>query len=218
MIITRKKPLEELLNALEGFNKLFLVGCGECSTVCQTGGETELEDMKQVLEENGKTVVGAYVARSACHILEVKRDLRQFKDKAKEADAFIGMSCGAGVQTLAEILKKPVFTSNDTMFLGNIKRFGQFSEFCSLCGNCILNETGGICPVTRCPKGLLNGPCGGMNKGKCEVDSDNDCVWVAIYNRMKETGRLDKLKESQAPKDYSTARGPRTHKIDPRKI
>jgi len=218
MIITRKKPTEELLRVLDKYKKLFLVGCGECSTVCQTGGEVELAEFKKTLEEHGKKVVATLVARSACHILEVKRDLRKFKKEVAEADAFVGMSCGAGVQTLSEILKKPVFVSNDSMFLGNIKRFGQFQEFCSLCGNCILNETGGICPVTRCPKGLLNGPCGGMNKGKCEVDNDKECVWVTIYNRMKETGRLDELMKPQKPKDYSTTVSPSDLKIEPRKI
>ncbi len=218
MIITRKKPLDDIMRSLEQYKKLFLVGCGECSTVCQTGGQVELEELKKSLEEVGKEVVGMLVARSACHILEVKKDLRQFKEEVKEADAFLGMSCGAGVQTLSEILKKPVFTTNDSLFLGNIQRFGQFNEFCSLCGNCVLNETGGICPVTRCPKGLLNGPCGGVNNGKCEVDNDRECVWVTIYNKLEQTGRLDILKKSIKPKDYSSSKGPRKLKIEPRKI
>lgn len=113
------------------------------------------------------------------------------------------MACGAGIQTVSELKKIPVVAALDTLFLGNVKRFGQFEERCSLCGECILNKTGGICPVTSCAKGLLNGPCGGMHDGKCEIDPERDCAWVKIYERLEELGQLETFEEIFAPKDYS---------------
>ena len=159
-------------------------------------------------------VTGSMIGESACHILNMKRELRKHKAEVEAAQALLVMSCGAGIQTFSEVLDKPVYTANDSLFLGNIQRFGHFSEHCSLCGSCIVNETGGICPVTNCPKGLLNGPCGGVNKGKCELDSERDCAWVKIYNRLKALGQLDKLRKLQSPKDYCPAEKPRSRVIE----
>jgi hypothetical protein len=119
------------------------------------------------------------------------------------------MSCGAGTQSAVEIFpEKPVFPANDSLFLGNMTRFQMFDERCSLCGESVLDMTGGICPVTACPKGLLNGPCGGTDNGKCEVSPDIDCAWVRIYDRMKKTDQLEDFKEVLKPKDWSAGRKP----------
>ena len=141
----------------------------------------------------------------------MKRQLRQHKEAVEQAQALLVFSCGAGVQSFSQVLEKPVYAGNDSLFLGNIQRFGNFIEHCSICGECLLNETGGICPVTNCPKGLLNGPCGGMDKGKCETDPERECVWVRIYKRLEKLGQLDKMKQALPPKNY--ARAARPHKL-----
>jgi len=218
MIISRPKPWAEIEAVLEGIGKVFLVGCGECAAVCMSGGEEEVQAAKARLEAGGRQVTGWFVADAACHILDMKRRLRQHKAEVEAAEALLVLSCGAGVQSFAEILPaKPVFAANDTLFLGNVQRFGNFAEHCSLCGACILNATGGICPVTNCPKGLLNGPCGGVNQGKCELDPERECAWVRIYERMRRLGRLDELHRIQPPKDYAQANKPRTYLVERKK-
>ena len=210
MIVSRQKPFNEVLDCLKGIERVFIVGCGECATVCLTGGEEQVAEMIKKLQEAGKQVTGSFVAESACHMLDMKRMLRQHKDAVAQAQAIVTMACGAGAQSVANTMDdKPVFTANDTMFLGNVQRFGNFVEHCSMCGSCIINQTGGICPVTNCSKGLLNGPCGGVNQGKCEVGEDRDCAWVKIYNRLKALNRLDEFKKIQAMKDFSSAEKPR---------
>lgn len=211
MIITKQKPWPEIMKALVGVQKVFLVGCGECATTCMTGGEENVLDVKGKLEAEGKEVVGYFIGDSDCHIADMKLQLRKNKEAADKADAILVLSCGAGVQSFSEASDKPVYAANDTMFLGNIQRFGNFIEHCSLCGDCVLNETGGICPVTNCPKGLLNGPCGGMDKGHCEIDAERECAWVAIYNRLEKLGQLDKMKQTLPAKDFS--KGKRPHSL-----
>jgi len=217
MIISKQKPWEEILQCLDGVQKVFLVGCGECATTCQTGGEPEILEIKAKLESEEKEVTGYFIGHSDCHILDMKRELKLNKEAVERADALLVFSCGAGVQSFSEILDKPVYAGNDSLFLGNIQRFGNFIEHCSICGECIINETGGICPVTNCPKGLLNGPCGGMDRGKCETDPERDCVWVKIYNRLEKLGQLDKMKQSIAPKNHAKANRPHALVVDRKK-
>lgn len=156
------------------------------------------------LNEKGIKTVGYVVIDEPCHIPLTKKELRAHKEAIGESDAVIVSACGAGVQSVTEALPDtPVYSGVDTLFLGNINRNGDFTEKCSMCGKCELNNTAGLCPVTRCPKGLLNGPCGGMEDGRCEVNSDQPCIWVEIYDRSKKEGRLEELKEIIPPKDYS---------------
>ncbi len=164
--------------------------------------------MKKDLEASGKQVVGYRIVEAACHLLETKKELRDAREEIEQADAILSLGCGAGTQTLVSFIEKPVFAAVDTLFLGSIERWGRFSEVCSQCGDCILNQTGGICPVTRCPKGLLNGPCGGVNKGKCEIDPEKECVWVEIYNILKRQGRLNEFKKIILPRDNSKIQRP----------
>jgi ferredoxin len=209
MIITKKRDLKDLMENIRNYKSFFLLGCSECATLCGTGGEPELKAMKEALESEGKTVTGTLLPKTGCQTLGTKIELKKDKDACAAADAIIVMSCGAGTQSAVEIFPdKPVFPANDSMFLGNMTRFQMFDERCSLCGKCVLDKTGGICPVTACPKGLLNGPCGGTNEGKCEVSSDIDCAWVRIYERMKKTNQLDDFKKTLSPKDWSAGRKP----------
>ena len=212
MIITEKKDQKQLLETIKDYNSFFLIGCSECASLCGTGGEPELKDMKELLESEGKKVTGTFVAKTGCQVLGTKVELKKnFKDEVNDAECILVMSCGAGTQSAVDLYKnKPVYPTNDSLFLGNMTRLQMFDERCSLCGECILDKTGGICPVTTCPKGLLNGPCGGTNEGKCEVSSDIECAWTRIYNRLKDINRLDDMKKMTEPKNWSAHKRPMT--------
>ena len=212
MIITEQKPFDEIKQMLENFQKIFIIGCGECATLCQTGGEDQVKEMAKKLGEIGKTVLGTVVPETTCDRRILRRDLREFKSALENADAILVMACGNGTQTVADFTGKIVIPALNTLFLGETERIGKFYERCRTCGECILFETGGICPVTRCAKGLLNGPCGGYADGKCEVGGwVRDCAWVKIFERLKEQNRLDLFIKFRPPKDYRrwTATGPR---------
>ncbi|MDO8749316.1 MAG: methylenetetrahydrofolate reductase C-terminal domain-containing protein [Candidatus Omnitrophota bacterium] len=213
MIVTQRKPLEEILSILKDQNKVFLVGCGECSTTCHTGGEKEVLEMKQFLEAQGKKVTGWVIPNAPCIAAQTKTAFAQNMPALKDTQAILVMSCGLGVQSVKENdrLKLEVFPALNSMFGTLMDSKGSFYEVCSNCGDCVLDKTGCICPITRCSKGLLNGPCGGVIKGKCEVDRDRDCAWVLIYKELERKGQLDKMKALSAPKDYSKTTKP--HKV-----
>ncbi|MFZ7132750.1 MAG: methylenetetrahydrofolate reductase C-terminal domain-containing protein [Eubacteriales bacterium] len=213
MIISQQKPMDEIDEMLKrkGSKKIVLTGCSECATVCKVGGEEELKAMKETLESMGYEVLGQKVLTTSCNLLLDKKELKELKEELKETDAVLCMACGDGVQTVASNVKdKPVYPANDTMFIGEIKRNGLFEEACRSCGECVLGITGGICPVTKCAKSLLNGPCGGAKNGKCEVDPENDCAWILIYNRLKDLGQLENLDAIIEPKNYQKVAYPRT--------
>jgi hypothetical protein len=209
MIISKQKPFEEILNFLKGKDKIFITGCSLCATSCMTGGQQQIEEMKEKLEKQGKTVTGSVVLDPSCHKLKVRATLKKQKAELANADAVLCMACGDGAQTVANFAKVPVYPANDTLFIGEVERIGQYHEACKACGQCELGWTAGICPITKCAKSLLNGPCGGAKNGKCEVNPENDCAWVLIYNRLKEQDMLDTLLEIKAPKDYGKAANPR---------
>jgi len=213
MIITEKKPIDEILESLKGYQKIFLVGCGECSTTCKTGGEPELKEMKALLEQHGKTVTGVCMPSAPCIAPQTKAELAKNMKALRESEAFLVLACGLGTQSVKDNdrLGLPIFPALNTIFGAVMDAQGNFIEKCSLCGECVLDVTGGICPVTLCAKGLLNGPCGGMNKGKCEVDKDKDCAWVLIYQELEKRKKLNQIKEIQQPKDYKKSTKP--HKL-----
>ena len=208
MILTQKKPIEELLAMLDGVKKVALVGCGSCATSCETGGEKQVAELKALLEEKGFEVVGSCIPAESCQKMLVKKEVKAFKDSG--AEAVISMACGDGAQTVAENVKLPVYPANNTMFLAQTERIGIFNEMCRLCGDCVIGRTAGICPITKCAKSLVNGPCGGQKNGKCEVNPDNDCAWILIYNRMVELGQVDRFLEVlNADKGYANFTYPR---------
>ncbi len=201
MIITKKKPDEEIEEMTKSFGKLFVVGCGTCSTSCQTGGEEQVAEMVEML---GDKVVGSAMVEEPCDIRIDRKDLKKYRDVVKEADAILVMACGVGVQTVGEYSGKIVLPASDTLFIGKTERIGKFYDMCKACGECILDETGGVCPITRCPKGLLNGPCGGQVEGKCEVgEYENDCAWILIWKNLTEQDRLDLFMTFRPPRDNS---------------
>ena len=207
MIITQKKPLEEVWQMLEGVTRVALVGCGSCATSCKTGGEPELQEMKEYLEANGKVVTAMIIPSESCQKLLMKKELKALKDT--DTQAILTLACGDGVQTVAENANIPVYPATNTMFLGQVERVGLFSEACRMCGDCVLGHTGGICPITKCAKSLVNGPCGGQRNGKCEVNPENNCAWIDIYYRLDALGQLDKLKTMRTDKDYKNFAFPR---------
>ncbi len=211
MIITRKKDRVKLLETLKRYNNFFLLGCSECATLCGTGGQPQLDELKGLLEEQGRTVKGAFVAKTGCQVLGTKVELKKFKEALEGANCIVVMSCGAGTQAAVELFPdKAVYPSNDSMFLGNMTRLQMFDERCSLCGECILDKTGGICPVTACPKGILNGPCGGTKDGHCEVSPEIPCAWVRIWERMEKLGQTEEFKaRTLGAKNWSASVKPR---------
>jgi len=210
MIISENKPMQEILEFLDKSEKVVLVGCGQCAAICKSGGQDEILKMKEALEEEGKEVIGHIMLDPACNLLKTKKDLKSLKEEIKNADAILSLACGDGTQTIVKnVGKVPVYPANNTMFIGETKRVGEFEESCKACGQCELGWTGGICPVTMCAKGLINGACGGAKNGKCEVSQENDCAWVMIYERLKEIDQLDNLLTIRPMKDYSKQNNPR---------
>jgi len=182
LVITKSKPLEEILKALGEIRNIFLIGCGGCATYCKTGGEDEVWLLDEKLAEYGKHTVGYTIVDMVCHSLLLRKELRTHSEEIKHAQGIIVLACGTGVQLVSENLRdKKVIPGLDTLFLGAIRRYGDFVEYCKLCGECLLDKTGGICPVAQCPKHMLNGPCGGVSNGMCEINSDLECVWVKIF-------------------------------------
>lgn len=210
MIITEQKPLDEILAILEGHESVFLVGCPICATTWATGGEPQLRQMKARLEEAGKRCVGTLMPEEAtCDQRTTRLMLRRSQEALGQADAVLVLACGAGTQTVAALVDVPTYPANNTLYLARLQSLTVSDERCRLCGECVLAETGGICPVTLCAKGLANGPCGGYRDGKCEVDGTQDCAWVLIYQRLHELGQEERFQVIREPKDWSKARHPR---------
>lgn len=199
--ITQQKPEEEIDRLLDKFGRVFIIGCGTCATLTHTGGDAEVKAMIEKLTDKGKLITGQVVLPVACDNL-TGEVLNEHGQQIDQADVLLIMTCAFGVQTIARQVKNFVVPALDTLFIGKETALGQFDEICLQCGNCILGETGGICPVTSCHKGLVNGPCGGTNNGKCEIDDTKDCAWTLIYNRLNELGRLDSMRRLQKPRNH----------------
>jgi len=211
VVITTKKPDEEVFEALQNYKvkKLTLVSCGTCSALCQTGGTEGAEDWRKKLEERGYEIEAVIVSEDVCDNRVMKKDLRRIDDEIQDSDAILTLSCGLGTQSIVEVLQKkhpekPVLISNNTKFIGMTERIGRFYMRCRACGDCYLNYTGGVCPIATCAKGLMNGPCGGMVDGKCEVGNyEKDCGWILIFNRLKAINRLDLFSRLRDARDWS---------------
>ena len=206
--ITKQKSLEEIEQQLEGLGRVYIIGCGTCTTMTKTGGIEEVLDMKDRLQDMGKIVTGWTVIPIACdEMTEVS--LRENNEAIQNANCILVMTCGLGVQRVGSYIDKPVIPALDTLFIGLEDSPGNFHEVCAQCGQCVLGWTAGICPITACHKHLLNGPCGGTNNGKCEVDKEKDCAWTLIYQRLKEQGRIDLMRKYQPIKNSQVVPRPR---------
>lgn len=207
--------MEEIQKLIEPYKKILILGCGTCVTIRYCGGEKEVAALASVLrlspkQKDNRKVFIEHTIRRQCE----GEFLDEIADKVKEVDAILSLACGVGVQAIVErFLFVVALPGINTTFMGRPEELGVLSERCLACGDCIIGLTGGICPITRCAKSLLNGPCGGSVNGKCEVSPDIPCAWQMIYDRMAGLGLLDKLAEIQPPRDWSSS-----HSGGPRKI
>lgn len=213
MIVAEQKPLDELKTLIDGSSKVLVVGCGTCVTVCFAGGSREAAitaaslRMSTKLDGNARSVQDVTVQRQ-CEW----EYLDQITEQVKDADLVLSLGCGIGVQAIAEHFPDTwVVPGLNTTFLGLPLEQGVWAERCAACGDCILGLTGGICPIARCSKSLLNGPCGGSEAGHCEINPEVDCAWQLIYDRLTKMDKLNVLLELQPPKNWRTSRdgGPR---------
>jgi hypothetical protein len=211
MIIAERKPMAEIKQLIAPYKKVLVAGCETCVAVCWAGGEKEVGILASQLklarsaERNEIMTIEATVERQ-CE----KEMVAEIKDKVAEVEAVLSLACGSGVQTMAEMFEdKPVLPAVNTTFIGMPEKEGLWVEMCGACGDCFLDRTGGVCPIVRCAKGLLNGPCGGTRKGgKCEIDPEKDCAWVLIYRRLEKQGRLDLMRKYYAPKNHRAVKRP----------
>jgi len=202
MILSKQKPWEEILGYLDGEKSVFLLGCNGCAQASGTGGPEQVTEMKDKLEAEGKKVTGSTVVDFLCEKALVKSRLRGKLEQVKVADSILVMTCGVGVQAVAASVNKVCHPACDTVNLGGSRGEWKGSERCMECGECLLEYTGGICPLTACTKGLISGQCGGASKGKCELNPEKDCGWELIYKRLKAKGQLDMLKKPIPPKNW----------------
>ena len=214
MITAERKPLAELLGYIAPYGRILLLGCNECVTVCASGGRKEVgllaSALKMAARKNGKDV------QVVEHTLERQCDPEYVEEVAGlvgQADAVVSMACGCGVQQMAMRYAKPVFPALNTKFMGGSERQGVWDERCAGCGNCLLGLTGGICPIARCAKRLMNGPCGGSANGVCEITPDVPCAWHLIWERLEELGQTEQYMEIIPAKDWRTAQGGGPRKI-----
>lgn len=213
MITAERKPMEEIIACVKPYQRILLIGCNECVTVCAAGGRKEVGMLSSALQmafmQAGKTLeIKELTLERQCDP-EYIEELVPYID---HADAILSMACGCGVQEIARRFKdKHVYPAVNTKFMGASERQGMWAERCQGCGDCLLGTTGGICPIARCSKRLLNGPCGGSGNGKCEISPDVDCAWQLIWDRLKALGMEDRYEEIMEAKDWRTSRdgGPR---------
>ena len=215
MIRAVPKPLEEIIQYVNDYDKLLIAGCDGCVTVCEAGGLKEVKILGASLrlhfaQANKPIVIDETSLTRQCD----KEYLAQLRDSVDNYDAVVSLACGCGIQYLAEMYDtKPVFPGVNTTFMGVTEERGVYSERCQGCGTCILADTGGVCPIARCSKRMLNGPCGGSDKGKCEVSPEMPCGWQLIYERLKTLGQLDRFEKPVDPKDWTSSRDGGIRKI-----
>jgi ferredoxin len=205
LIVAEQKNLEEITRMIAPYEKVLILGCGTCMTVCNAGGEREVSFLHNALRlarsrgGNGVHSFSEHTVKRQCDY----EFLETLADRAAEADAILSLGCGIGVQAIAERFPDlPVLPGVNTAFMGMAEDGGIWDERCAACGECRLEETGGICPITRCTKGILNGPCAGTKKGKCEANNDIDCAWILIYNRLERLHQLDRMRRYYPPRNF----------------
>ncbi|MCF7955109.1 MAG: methylenetetrahydrofolate reductase C-terminal domain-containing protein [Phycisphaerae bacterium] len=218
MIVADRKPLDEILESVKDYKKIMLMACGGCVTICFSGGAKAAEllasQIKMAREKEGNPIeIVECTPERQCEF----EFIDAYKDQLKDVEAVLSIACGVGVQTMNEHFEETVTLPGlNTKFMGYPVEHALWEERCAGCGNCELQWTGGICPIARCAKKLLNGPCGGSSNGVCEVDKDTPCVWQLIYDRLEKIGKLDNLMVVREPKDWrgSTSSGQRKIKFE----
>jgi ferredoxin len=213
MIVGKQKPVNEIWEMIKDHKKVLIFGCNTCVAVCHEGGNKESEILGSLLRMKAKQEgVDMEIKNNGIERQCEHEYFEQAFEEIEEADAILSLACGAGVQFLGEKFPyKKVLPGLNTTFIGVVNGPGEFSERCLMCGDCILHLTGGICPVTRCSKSLMHGPCGGTKAGKCEISPDIPCAWYLIHERLKAQDREELLYRLIPPKSWlnSRAGGPR---------
>ena len=215
MITAERKPIDEIRAMIAPYKKVLVLGCGSCVAECAAGGEKETGMLASALrmanKMDGKEVL---VQEKTLDRQCVKDFVILLDDIIDQYDAVLSLGCGAGVQAVAEMFSElPVFPALNTEFLGETREQGYWVENCLGCGDCMLDDFGGVCPLARCSKQLLNGPCGGSREGKCEINPEVPCAWQAIIDRLDRFGSLDRLEQIYPPKDWSRKQGGGPRKI-----
>ena len=212
MIVAQEKPLDEIRRMIDRYERVLLLGCGTCMTVCGAGGEREVSYLHEALRVaqarggNGTHAFSEYTIKRQCD----PEFVELLVDRVEDVDAVLSLGCGIGVQAIAERFPDiPILPGVNTSFMGMAKEQGVWDERCAACGDCRLEETAGICPITRCTKGILNGPCAGTKNGKCEANKDMDCAWVLIYQRLERQGQLEKMRRYYPPRNFRTIARPK---------
>lgn len=210
--ITRQKSFDEIKEQLADSDRLFIVGCGTCATMTKTGGIDQVLEMKDRIQELGKWVSGWTVIPTACDEM-TEGSMKENRGAIQNASRILAMTCALGVHRMSLYIEHPVIPVLDTLFIAVEDSPGYFREVCAQCGQCLLGETAGICPITACHKGLVNGPCGGTNNGKCEIDKEKDCAWTVIYERLRDQNRLDLMRKHHAPRNFNAVPRPKIVKF-----
>ena len=203
MLVTKQKPFEEVLAGMEGEKAVFIVACCGCPVGAETGGTERAAEYAEKLRGVGKEITGITGIDFLCNKALVGVRLNRVLDKVRKADSVLVISCGIGVQAVSNMLDKITHPALNTISMGGMQGLWPSTERCGECGECHLDDTGGICPITACSKSLVNGQCGGAKNGKCEVNKEKDCGWQAIYERLAELGQLDKMRKPTALRDFS---------------
>lgn len=210
MIVAERKPFDEIKDMLTGYEKIFILGCDTCVSVCMAGGKKEVgllaSQLRMKFKKDGKQVqIDEDTVERQCN----KEYMERILNKLQEYDVVVSMACGAGDQLLADLCEPlQILPAVNTRFIGMTPKDGTWVERCRACGDCVLDETGGICPVAVCAKGIFNGPCGGTDHGKCEVDREKDCAWTLIYRRLDKMGKLDNIKKEMPPRSHGVQLNP----------
>ena len=204
MIVAQRKKINEIYDAIKEHRTVLVLGCGTCVTVCLAGGEREVSIISSALriaskKDTKKIKVNELTIERQCDNVFIE----SAAEEIRKNDAVVSLGCGAGVQAIAERYPDtPVYAGLDTEFLGILESRGVWTEKCMQCGECVLSDFGGICPVTRCAKHMLNGPCGGSREDRCEIRNDQPCAWQLIYKRMKNINQMDKIRKEYPVKDW----------------
>jgi ferredoxin len=209
MIVAERKPMDQIRQMLVPYKRVLVLGCGSCVTVCLTGGEKQADELAALLRLAAQQEGRDLAVDVDCITRQCDREfVANLKKPLTEYDAVLSIACGVGVGFMSEqVPGVPILPGLNTTFYGAGTAPGAWAEYCHGCGECVLAWTGGICPIARCSKSLINGTCGGTNKGKCEVNKDMDCGWLLIYKRLSDLGRLDELRTMRLPRDYRKDRG-----------
>ena len=203
MNVTERKPIEEIVESLSAVNKVFVLGCQGCPIGADTGGQPWLDEMAAELTAAGKEITGSALIDMICNKAIVGLRLGRYIDRISAAEAILVGSCGVGVQAVGNMVGRQAVPAMDTVCMGDYQGLWPSEERCAECGQCMLAQTGGLCPITLCAKSLVNGACGGTgDDGTCEVSKERRCGWQMIYERLEQIGRLDDLKRFQPPKDF----------------